>query len=123
MKIKYLIFTLFFACFFYSSCSSSDTIDEEVTVTRCFVVLDKDTNNPINGVRVFLNGELLCDYSGCGLRQLGYEVTGLDGNICFTISQSQMEELTRISCSKEEYKYFEIYNPPSNLNVIYLEKY
>jgi hypothetical protein len=34
-----------------------------------------------------------------------------------------MEELTSISCSKEEYKDFSIENPPSNLKVIYLEKY
>jgi hypothetical protein len=55
MKIQYLIFTLIFTCLFFSSCSSNDNIDEEVTVTRCFV-LDKDTNNPIDGVKLFLDG-------------------------------------------------------------------
>jgi hypothetical protein len=122
MKIKYLIFILIFTCLFYSSCSNNDNIDVEVTVTRCFVVLDKDTNNPIDGVRVFLDGELVCGYLGCGRRELGFEVTAANGNVCFTISQTQMEELTSISCSKEEYKYFSIENPPSNLKVIYLEK-
>jgi len=88
-----------------------------------FCCIDKDTNNPIGGVRVFLESDLTCDYSGCGRLEFGYEYTGSDGNTCITISQSQMEKVTYIRYYKEEYKYFEIKNPPSNLNVIYLEKY
>lgn len=84
---------------------------------------DKDTNTPISGASVSLDGNLICDYSGCGSSVFGYEETDVDGNSCITISQSQMEDVTSISCSKEGYKYFSIYNPPSNFNVIYLEKY
>ncbi len=109
--------------FLNNGCSGDDKEEEDVLVSRCFVVKEKGTNILISGARVFLEGDFDCMYGGCGYAQFGYEETDGTGETCVTIKESQMKKVDHISCYKEGYKHFAIDNPPLHFNEILLEKY
>ena len=93
MKTKGIINKLLiFVLLLVAACSSSDDIEAETNVSKCFQVIEKDTNLPVTNTKIFFEGDFGCDsgYSGggCGYIWLTTGVSNNNGEVCITLSQS-----------------------------------
>ena len=84
--------------------------------TQCFTVLDKDTDEPIEGVTISLWGPRDCT-KDCKEIFIGTGTTDINGNACIQIQY----KLIRISLFKTGYSSESIQYPDSELKILYLE--
>ena len=120
-RLIYLI-GFFHICFL--SCSKDDSIDTdiEIILTRCFTVKELGTEIPIANAIVVLDGfGTICTGVGCAPNQIAIKNTDSKGEVCFNLTQSENEEIYKITCSTFTHQFFIIYNPPLDFKDIYLE--
>jgi hypothetical protein len=103
---------------FSLSCSKSDEKDD-LTITRCFVVKEIDTNIPIPTARVTLQ-EIVYLFDGSFGKTIAWGITDNNGEVCMVLSSNGNNKIDRILVWAEGYRYFDFDNPPSGYSEIYL---
>lgn len=115
-----LIFILFILTII--SCSSDNT-EEEIIIKTCIIVKELETGNPIANIRVFLNGEIECDYLGCGRGAYIYGSTDSNGEVCLSLIESEYKLVVNISAYKEGYPHYETDFPLDEGNTIFIPSF
>ncbi|MFH4969513.1 hypothetical protein V8G61_15000 [Gaetbulibacter sp. M240] len=81
-----------------SSCSKVDPPETNPTIEIFFIVLDKQTREPIYDARVALNGPLSCGgYGGCASGTLSYGKSNEKGEVTITIKEKYYFEIESVS--------------------------
>ena len=127
MKTQNGLFKLVIVILFLSTaCSSSDDIEKEANVTKCFIIKEKDTDLPVTNTNIFFEGgDLLCGsvLQGCSYAIYTFKKTDNNGEVCITLSQSDLEAVKGVSCLWNNSAYhFATFDSLSNLSVIYVDK-
>ena len=119
MKRQNLIFALFVVCLFCNSCSSSDNIDEQLTI--CVVVKVLETDLPIINTRISFYGRLSCYIGGCGYSQIGDGITDNMGEVCVTLSRLDFKDIELIACTWNDTYYEGSFDFSPSISVIYVD--
>jgi len=125
LKIRLCTSFVFVLALFFVACSSNDddVIDDVVLITTHVSLKDKDSNNPIVGANVFLNGEIDCSFWGCGPVTLAWGKTNSNGEISFSLSPEDNARIERVSWWADNYGYGEVDYLSNNVIEVFLTAY
>jgi len=101
---------------------SKDSIDE-VTVTKCYVVIETDTDLPVANVRIDFEGDLRCGGGGCGYNTIISGNSNDNGEVCVTLSQLDFEKITLIRCMWNGFIQSAGFDSLPNLSIIYVDHF
>jgi hypothetical protein len=119
---------LIFVLLLVTACSSSDIIEVEADVGKCFLIMEKDTNLPVTNTEIFIESDFGCEsgYSGggCGYIWLTAGKSDNNGEVCTALCLSGFEAVERVSCLWNNSKFhFALFDPSSKIGVIYVDTY